>query len=1176
MFISIKNKIFFLIAVVVVVTVSSVGWFGFKSARDSYVSSAISNNKGVTKALSSEIKGVLETIPADIIYNANFHALVKLLVWQDLKDQRKIELWRNIYISALKDYILNKKLYYQIRILNKNGHEELLLKYDKQTEKIIQVADDKLQDKSKRDYFKEAIKLKKGKFYISAMTLNIENGIIENPYIPVVRYSTPLINENGELKGVLVLNFNARYILDEIMKVQKDSTDSKNYYLLNEKGYYLFNGDITKRWGFQLGHDYTFSVDYPDVLSRFKNKEDITFIEKNKIYSMHRIYPNKIESRYRFWYLVTEIDEDIALTSLDRFMNIFFMIMFVVITLSLILVNWYVTKLTNPLSKVKAQLEALANGVIKKEKIDYTAKDEIGQMITSTTIVVDAIENIIKQSSSVADGDFAKDVELLSKDDKLGLALRRMTSRLKEITTLASALAKGDYNVTLVVKSSEDKLGLALVDMVDYLKTITKLAESIAVGDLEVKYKAKGEDDRLGRAILQMISYLRTMLNQANTISRGDFSLSIDAKSKNDELGFALIKMTDMLRESSTKNKNEIYFSDGVSEFSDKITGLDDVNKLAKEAITTVSRYINASSSVLYTYDKQKQELNLIASYAYVSRSNLSNKFKLGDGIIGQVALEKEAILLKNIREDEFEIQSGTTLSKAKEVYAFPFIHEGEIFGVAEIMSFESITDIHKDYLAKCAIIFAATLHTTTQNWQIKSLLKQSQVAFEELQVKSEELQESNVQMEEQQQQLTIQSKDLRENNENLAKAKQEIDKRADELEKASQYKSEFLANMSHELRTPLNSIILLSKLLSQNKERTLSDKDIEKSDVINKAGNDLLFLINDILDLTKIESGNMELVNEKIFSGDFVDDMRGLFGAIADDKNLNFTITDNFNSNFITDKMKLSQVLKNILSNAFKFTKKGSVDMTIDSTNDELTISIEDTGIGIPSNKSEHIFDAFKQVDGSISREFGGTGLGLSITKTIIELMQGVIEVSSVIDKGSNFTIILPLKEGKKVKKESKIMQKMEQHVLTTFNDNKTEEESDDISFDSNELSGKNIMVVDDDSRNIFALTSTLESLDAEVFNAFNGKEALEMLDKTQERIDLILMDIMMPVMDGIDAIKKIRVDGKYKDIPIIATTANNMPEDKKKCLDAGANDYLCKPLKHNALIVMIKAWTR
>jgi two-component system chemotaxis sensor kinase CheA len=593
---------------------------------------------------------------------------------------------------------------------------------------------------------------------------------------------------------------------------------------------------------------------------------------------------------------------------------------------------------------------------------------------------------------------------------------------------------------------------------------------------------------------------------------------------------------------------------------------------LADKAVSIASRYVEGSCGVVYILDKKTNKLNLISSFAY--SDELSKSFSMGEGVVGQVALEKKPILLNNIHDTNTHcsVQSGTTISKPKEVFVFPLVYEEEFLGVIEIMSFNEFTDAHKEYLNKVAEIFAISLHATSQNMHIESLLEKSQQAYEELQVQSEEVQESNVQMEEQQQQLTEQSLELKDYNNSLLQAKQEIDKRAEQLEIASKYKNEFLANMSHELRTPLNSIILLSKLLSINPDKNLDEENVKKASVINKAGSELLLLINDILDLSKIESGNMEIDINAIASAEIIDDLRGLFEPIAEEKGIDFVINDRFNDTFMSDKTKLEQVLKNLLSNSFKFTKDGSVTLEIHSTDTQIIISVEDTGIGIAENKLGVIFEAFKQVDGTISREFGGTGLGLSISRSMVEHLNGYIDVQSSLGDGTKFTVMLPLDHnqaiGMKVLKDLEYDTPDSEKVSVIITDH-------NMFFDENKFTDKNILIVDDDSRNIFTLTSILENINAEVYSAFDGKEAIEILEN-KKKIDIILMDIMMPVMDGLTAIKNIKANKRFKDIPIIAITAKTMPEDKQACLDAGASDYLSKPLNYVALLSMIKAWIK
>jgi signal transduction histidine kinase/HAMP domain-containing protein len=1062
----------------------------------------------------------------------------------------------------------NKKIYYQLRILDKKGYEKLVVKYDKKTNKVFEVPQNDLQDKSHREYYLKSIHLQKGEFYVSVMNLNIEHGVVERPYAPVVRFATPIVDANNEIQGILVLNFDASKILEKIAALELQKT--QELFLLNKKGYYLYNKDRTKRWAFQLNQSYSFINEYPGIMKFLKKiKESKTFEFQDKIFSVHKIYPAKEMNPNRFWYLVSVIDNNVIFSSLNTFTNNFMIIMFLSLLIGLYIINSYITKLMGPLSRVTLQLKALAKGNIKKEIIEYSANDEIGQIVKSTNVLVDAIDTIIIQANMVANGEFSQDVELLSESDELGLAIENMTKRLKEITQISRSLSYGNYNVRVVAKSENDLLGTALTDMVEYLKTVSKIAENIAEGKVDIEYKSRSKEDRLSIAMLEMITYLKTVVHQANAISKGDFSKNIEVKSKYDELGIALSTMTDILKENSRKNKNEIWFSEGVGELSDRLTGLNDMQELSKETISVISRYVNGSSGVLYVYDQEKKELNLMASFAYVQRDDLSNSFKLGEGVVGQVGLEKAPILLKNIKDDNFEVQSGTTKAKAKEVFTLPLMHDGSLFGVVEIMSFESFTDLHKDYLMKVSSIVATALHTLNQNLRIKKLLDESNKAYEELQAQSEELQESNVQLEEQQQQLKLQSKEMKIKNNELLKTQEELDQRADALEKASKYKSEFLANMSHELRTPLNSIILLSKLLTQSHGNECEDVR-DKARVINKAGADLLLLINDILDLSKVESGNMELNKEKIKSSEIMDEIKDLFLEIAKEKGLSLELEDDFKGVFIGDKTKLLQVIKNFLSNAFKFTKEGKVLFSIRQKDKNIIFSVHDTGIGIAQDKLKLIFEAFKQVDGSISREYGGTGLGLSISKKFIDLMHGKIEVESQEGNGSTFSIILPLQsdEGKEVEAIA-IAPKQEIQVNEFESD---EFESDE--FDENLFEGKNILIVDDDSRNIFTLSSALQELGAETFSALNGKEAYEFLELNDEKIDAVLMDIMMPVVDGLEAIRTIKADDRFNAIPIIAVTAKNTKADKEQCFEAGANDYLAKPINFDALVSILKAW--
>ncbi|EDZ62745.1 two-component hybrid sensor and regulator [Sulfurimonas gotlandica GD1] len=1163
---SLQNKIFSIFIVVLTLGIGFVGWYGYKTASEGYIESAYKLSERDTNNLTIEIEGNLGHVTKDALYIKEFYALKRYMIWKSMSVDTKAQMWKDIFSDALLDFLKAQKDYYKIRVVDLDGKELLVVKYDEKSNSAYLLADSELQNNSGRNYLEVPKTLKKDEFFISDMNLNIEYGKIEQPFIPVVRYSTPIISDNGNMIGVFVVNIYANNILNIVNQASINGAKKGfSYFLIDKEGNYLFNKDESKTWGSQIKGKSNFNDDHFNLKKFMKDKSKGTFIHNNKIYSYRAVHPLKQNSE-NYWYAISSVDTNIALEKLDDFKQLFIFILLFVVIISFFIIKFYLLKITTPLAQVTSQLKALSRGEIKKEEINYSGNDEISEIVNSTQKVIDAIETTISQANAVADGDFSKEIELLGKNDQLGLAITDMTKRLKEITSLAKKLSTGNYDTKIIAKSSEDRLGMALIDMIKYLEVVASVAESIAEGNIDVDYKIVGEEDRLGIAMLKMIAYLRGIVSQADAITKNDFSKNIEVKSKNDELGIALGIMTNMLQENDIKNKNEIYFSDGIGEFSDKLTGISDTMELSKKAITMASRYVDACSGVAYIYDKEKGELGLIASYSFNPKDSSSNIFKLGNGVIGQVGLEKKSILLKNVENEHYDVKTGTTLSKPKEVFVLPLIHEGELFGVAELMTFESFSKVQKDYLKKASEIFTTSLFAATQNMQIKVLLEDSKRAYEELQVQSEELQESNVQMEEQQQQLTLQAKSMKIKNDELLQAKEDLDKRADDLEKASKYKSEFLANMSHELRTPLNSIILLSKLLTQNKKETLSDSDVSKTSVIHKAGNDLLLLINDILDLSKIESGNMELNESEFDTSEIREEIEGLFSEVAKEKNLNFEVRDSFNRSFIVDKTKLLQIIKNLLSNAFKFTKSGEVSLSVFKKNRDIVFEVSDTGIGIPEAKLALIFEAFKQVDGSISREYGGTGLGLSISKTFINLMGGRIEVDSKEGIGSSFLVILPI-EKDDYEKETSSKIEVTDIILA----------DDEIElFDKELLKSKNILIVDDDSRNIFTLSSVVQELGADTYSALNGEDAFKLLEEEEANMDVILMDIMMPIMDGLKTIEKIKADERFKHIPIIAVTAKVMKEDKRMCYEAGANDYLAKPIDQNALISMLKAWSK
>ncbi|MGZ5278715.1 MAG: response regulator, partial [Pseudobdellovibrionaceae bacterium] len=427
--------------------------------------------------------------------------------------------------------------------------------------------------------------------------------------------------------------------------------------------------------------------------------------------------------------------------------------------------------------------------------------------------------------------------------------------------------------------------------------------------------------------------------------------------------------------------------------------------------------------------------------------------------------------------------------------------------------------------------------------------------------------------LEAQAKELEDKAKLLEVKNQEVELASRSVEEKAEQLSLISKYKSEFLANMSHELRTPLNSLLILSKTLEENKEANLSAEQVKFAGTINSAGQDLLALINEILDLSKVEAGKMQVDPKSVQLREVKDYLEQTFKPIAQHKNLEFKVSAEPGTpkHMITDENRLQQILKNLLSNAFKFTESGSVTMTVGlvpkthrftmdtlaNAKSVISFTVKDTGIGISSDKQRLIFEAFQQADGTTSRKYGGTGLGLTISREIARILGGVIEVQSTPGEGSIFTLFLPQNYMGQDMVRSSVEETVAAPALP----------------ENADFTGKNVLVVDDDMRNIFAVTTILESQGMIVSHAENGRQALKSLSMNPD-IDLVLMDTMMPEMDGLEAMEAIRKMPEFAHLPIISLTAKAMKGDREHCLAAGASDYITKPVESKHLLSMMHTW--
>ncbi|WP_337098367.1 response regulator [Paenibacillus sp. YIM B09110] len=695
--------------------------------------------------------------------------------------------------------------------------------------------------------------------------------------------------------------------------------------------------------------------------------------------------------------------------------------------------------------------------------------------------------------------------------------------------------------------------------------------------------------------IVYMISgsIVKTIKQVSQTITEmasagGDLTTRIKVKTR-DEISELADATNTLLTSLDTQN----WIQKMVAEVATMTQGINDMQTLAGSFMTKVAPMVNAAYGAFYVRQGTGDcgRLVKISAYAAYGEDQAIESFRIGEGLVGQCALENRTFLLNHPAEYGAKITSGLTQTAPQSVLLVPVEYEGKVEAVIEFASLEPFTSMHLKLLEQIENHFGVSVNNVAGRMEVEKLLRESQSLTEELQTQTEELQAQSEELQMQQEEMRMTTEHLEEQNlfaeqktKELELAKKELEEYADKLRASSQYKTNFLANMSHELRTPLNSILILSQLLSENDNDTLTAEEEGYARVIHTSGNDLLMLIDDILDLSKIEAGKITLMIDEVNVTEIPELMRLSFDPVAEKKGLAFstTIEGAVSSMLHTDGQRLQQILKNLLSNAFKFTDRGSVTLTIrEADNKEidellpehrhaevLAISVTDTGIGIPADKQRLIFEAFQQVDGKTNRQYGGTGLGLSISSEFARLLGGCITLHSEANQGSVFTLYLPNLQHAEVGKEV-VAAYEEVAVAITEEPVLTAAAKEEIDV----LAGKKVLLVEDDARNVYALSKSLEQKQLTVTVAGNGKHCLELLEKDND-FDLILMDIMMPVMDGFETMEAIRKLPTLKDTPIIALTAKAMRSDRDKCLEAGASDYISKPIQTDQLFSLMRVW--
>ncbi|CAI6079885.1 response regulator [Cohnella sp. JJ-181] len=865
------------------------------------------------------------------------------------------------------------------------------------------------------------------------------------------------------------------------------------------------------------------------------------------------------------------------------------------------------------------------------------------------------------------------------------------------------------------------------------------------------------------------------MLNVASGKSNLDERIEIRSNDEIDDVARAFNYLAESLEEQmqreqrlSRMNQEQSWVKSNLAEMTTELTAIHELESFASAYLSKLMPLLGGCQAAFYMKQEKGPNYRLLASYAFRERKHPINEFAPGEGLVGQAALEKSPILLTNVPADHVRVRSGLGESAPLQLFVLPVGHAGTVYAVLEIASFEPFNPAQTALLEESVSGLGILLESALGRIRLARLLEESQAMSEELQAQAEELQsqqeelrasneeleqqaqalrQSEVRLQSQQEELEqtntelrekagileIQNQELESTNEKVERARIELEGKARELALSSRYKSEFLANMSHELRTPLNSLLILSKLLADNAEGNLTAKQVEFSNTVYSSGCDLLRIINDILDLAKVESGKMQVNASRILLEDLIAFADKSFRPVASQKKLDFNIVtkDGLPLFVNSDEQRVQQVLKNLLSNAFKFTDKGSVTLEVGpwrprDDRSGVYFRIADTGIGIPKDKQALIFEAFRQADGTTSRKYGGTGLGLSICREITTLLGGEIDVESEERRGSAFTfrirdaavnaeinadarllaaretaaaqaadtepvraqpqealeaeaargqaadadrpikrmmivdddahqrnsllelfrgknvVITAVSTGAEAVEELKVrsfdlmlldlglgdttgfelLNRMASHgwsdrtkiYIHTGRDLTAKEEIelkklahaiivkdahspqrllDELDLflqagredgfpaaggqakrmPAEDLEGKRVLLVDDDVRNVFAMSNILEIQGMKVTYAMNGVEALKLLDEAPP-FDIVLMDIMMPEMDGYETTRKLRENEALRSLPVIALTAKAMKEDRDKCIEAGASDYIVKPVHPDRLVSLIRVW--
>ena len=709
----------------------------------------------------------------------------------------------------------------------------------------------------------------------------------------------------------------------------------------------------------------------------------------------------------------------------------------------------------------------------------------------------------------------------------------------------------------------------------------------------------------------RLVRPIRTITTWVNRVAAGDYVQGTVLSGRNEisQLSRSFSEMTEKLRNVISENAKRSWIQDGQAGLNDSMRGEQDIAELCRNVVSYLAKYLGMQTGAIYVVNDENV-LQLTASYAWSQRKQSSNRFEFGEGMVGQAALEQQTIELTDIPEDYLTIASGLGSTRPKAVVIMPLMYEKEIKGVFEFALLKQLTDEQVHFLEqsqeKVAIAINSAQYRERVNQLLEKTTKQSEAmkeqkeelktvneelesrakileeSQEELKAQSEEMQKSNTELEEKTEQLQLQKEEIERKNLDIELSSRTLEEKAKELELASKYKSEFLANMSHELRTPLNSLLLLAQMLADNDEGNLTEDQVESAEVIYNGGKELLNLINDILDLSKVEAGKMSINLEYIDVEELCTSVKSLFKPLADDRGLDFIVEvePGTTRSILSDSQRVMQIMKNFLSNAFKFTEKGSVFVRIANfsrTRDHgeetyVGFSVKDSGIGIPKEKQSAIFEAFRQADGSTSRKYGGTGLGLAISKEMAAMLGGFIDLESVEGEGTTFTLYLPDNAACSISGEKVLADSYSSQTSQGVKAEKTaslsepEPKADTAPTASTPppapapaaapIEGDAILTIEDDEHFTGILCNLAQKNGYHCLHAKTGREGLELARTHKPKA--IILELGLPDMDGKEVLKLLKEGAATRDIPVHIISGSE-PDDQ---IDRDAVGCLVKPV--------------